>query len=312
MLILSVIFTTWFSCFSIFSRSIKRVFDSILLDSGSVPIETLTNDFHRSNISYYDFIILLFNRHGHDLLFSCLSLFAIMVILWSISTHKRKISNEKIGFSILFLGFSLFFVSTLFGSFMSTGSEIRIFCWALMASAILNGIFYYDLLSTLKSNPKKIVSLFLIITLISSSMLGFFSIYYSPHTKNANLQTTEKAFDGMKWFYEYKVDYDIEYIDQLPIRAPSFIYGHTLAPLEKTRNLVVVERNFGYTSSMKETMHNDGKLSYLVISDRNKAVYQELWEGEGLLKSTDFTTLSNDCLSNKIYINGGLELWYRL
>ena len=305
-----IIFTSffvWFSSFVIYSRSVMQAYRWFALEAGTPSIGTLADNFYRSNFTYFDLMELIIYRHGHTIFFSILSIIALIIISRKI-LKKSDFRLDEIFFTLLFFGFSLFFTLTIISDFISTGSQIRIFCWALMASTIINGIIFHEQISKLKHNKiKTICVIFLTIILISSSIIGIFSVYLSPHTKDPNLQTTQMAWNGMEWFFKFKNMDDTFYIDQLPWRAPAYIYGHDTVKPKTVGNFRVVPPHFGYDNNSAKI-----KGGYFIISDRNRAVYTELWPTQGIITSTDFGKLSVDNNLTKIYHNNGLEVWRHL
>ena len=307
-LIVFIIFFMWFSYFAIFESTVRQAYEWFIYGHGTPPIETMSEQLQRANFGFYDFIDLLIKTYGHDVLFVLLSLIAVFIILRKVFSSKSSLKVEEILFSLVFSAFSLFYISTLVGSFISTGRSLRIFCWALMASTILNGIVFHEQISRLRDKKFKACVGILTIIIILSAIIGIFSVYHSPHIKQANLQVTKMDWNGMEWFFNYKNPDTTIYINQLPYRASHAIFGFD-APKPETRGAFSLAiPHFGYNGN--ETLaHSYNSDVYLVITGRDKAFYTKLWPKLGRFILNDFDRVDLDSAVNKIYFNGELEIW---
>lgn len=310
-IILGVTFVSWFSYFSIFRHSIEKAFDAFFLGvSGDVALLEVSEKLNKANYSQFDALDLAFKSNGQEIIFSLLSLTSIIYIIYIFICRREKISLEFIYFPLLYVFFSLYFISTLFISFMSTGYQIRIYCWALIFTVVLCGLAIGDLHSRIQSTKiRSYIICFAIIILVISASVGVHNTYLSPIVKKPNLQVSEAAWDGMTWYYYHKCSDPTIYIDQLPGRAPYYLFGHSLTKPANIGSLILAPSCLGYDSYRTLFTAVNETNSYLVITDRNYAVYTTLWPNIGLIRSVDFVNLRSDPTAQLVYINGGLSLW---
>jgi hypothetical protein len=306
-LVVFIIFFMWFSVFAMFRTTITRASEWFVYGHGTPPIDTMAEQLRRSGFTVLDFIDLLIKTYGHGLIFMLLSLIAIFIIL-----RKLRLRNipkvEEIFFSLFFLIFSVFYIQTLIGAFICTGRSLRIYCWPLMASTVLNGIVFHEWISKLRGKRFKICISLLTIIIIIAAIIGVFSVYPSPHMKMGNVQVTEMDFDGMEWFFEHKNSDSTFYFDQLPFRAPHAIFGYA-APKPKTvGRFSLIPPHLGYDDN-KTLAYSFDSDAYIVMSERTKATKTKLWPDIGRCTLSDLNMLSSDPAVDKIYFNGELEIW---
>ena len=306
-LIVFIIFFMWFSTFAIFRTTAARAYGWFVWGYGTPPIDTMAGQLRMAGFTVLDFIDLLIKNYGHGIIFILLSLIAIFIILRNL--RLRNIPKvEEIFFSLFFLIFSVFYIQTLIGAFICTGRSLRIYCWPLIASTVLNGIIFQEWISKLRGKRFKICISLLTIIIIIAAIIGVFSVYPSPHIKRGNLQVTEMNFDGMEWFFAHKNSDSTFYFAQLPFRAPHAIFGKE-APKPKTvGRFYQVPPHLGYDDN-KTLAYSFDSDAYIVISERIKAIKTKLWPDVGRYTLSDLNRLSFDPAVDKIYFNGELEIW---
>jgi len=306
-LVVFIIFFMWFSSFALFRTTVTQAYEWFVYGHGTPPVETMAEQLRMAGFTILDFIDLLIKNYGHDLIFILISLIAILIILRNLRLRNSP-RIEEIFFSLFFLIFSVFYIQTLLGAFICTGRSLRVYCWPLMASTVLNGIVFHEWISKLKGKRFKICISLLTIVIIIAAIIGVFSVYPSPHIKLGNLQITEMNFEGMEWFFEHKNSDMTFYFDQLPFRAVHAIFGHD-APKPKTvGHFSQVPPHLGYEDN-KTLSYSFNYDAYIVISERIKAIKTKLWPDVGRYALSDLNRLSSDPAVSKIYFNGGLETW---
>lgn len=306
-LILSIIFFMWFSTFALFRTTVSRAYEWFVYGHGTPPVETMAEQLQMAGFTVLDFIDLLLKNYGHGLIFVLLSFIAIFIIL-----RKLRLRNsprmEEIFLSLFFLIFSIFYIQSLLGDFICTGRSLRVYCWPLMASTILNGIVFHEWISKLRGKGFKICISLLTIIIIIAAIIGVFSVYCSPHIKVGNLQVTEMDFGGIGWFFEHKNSDGTFYFDQLPYRAPHAIFGCDASKPKTVGYFSQVPPYLGYEDN-KTLSHSFNYDAYIVISERVKAIKTKLWPDVGRYTLSDLNKLNSDPAVSKIYFNGELEIW---
>ena len=306
-LVVFIIFFMWFSAFALFHTTVMQAYEWFVYGHGTPPVETMAEQLRMAGFTILDFIDLLIKNYGHCLIFTLLSLTAIVIILRNLRSRNSP-RIEEIFFSLFFLIFSVFYIQTLLGAFITTGRSLRIYCWSLMVSTVLNGIVFHEWISKLKGKRFKIYISLLAIIIIIAAIIGVFNVYPSPHIKMGNAQVTEMDFDGMQWFFEHKNSDGTFYFDQLPFRAPHAIFGRD-APKPKTvGRFSQIPPHLGYENNETLAYSFDSD-AYIVISERVKAIKTKLWPDVGRYTLSDLNLLSSDPAVSKIYFNGELEIW---
>ena len=307
-LLLFIIFFMWFSTFVIFRTTVRQAYEWFVYGHGTPPIERIAEQLQIAGFTVFDFMDLLLKNYGHSLIFILLSLTAIFIILKKLQ-FRNVPKVEEIFFSLFFLIFSVFYIQILLGAFIHTGRSLRIYCWPLMASTVLNGIVFHEWISKLKDKRFKICIYLLTIIIIIAAVIGVFNVYHSPHIKMANFQATKMDFDGMEWFFEYKNSDRTICFDELPIRAPLAIFGFDM-PKPKTvgRFSQGLSHLPGYDDNKTLAYLFDSDV-YIVVSGRVKRIKAKLWPDIGSHTLNDLNRLSFDSAVSEIYFNGELEIW---
>ncbi|MCK4731337.1 MAG: hypothetical protein KAT65_02665, partial [Methanophagales archaeon] len=121
-------------------------------------------------------------------------------------------------------------------------------------------------------------------------------------------QVTEMDFDGMEWFFEHKNSDSTFYFNQLTFRAPHAIFGHESPKPKTVGRFSQVPLHLGYedNNTLAYSFNFD---AYMVISESVKAVKTKLWPDVGRFTLSDLNKMSFDPAIDKIYFNGGLEIW---
>nr|WP_243688011.1 hypothetical protein [Methanobacterium formicicum] len=142
--------------------------------------------------------------------------------------------------------------------------------------------------------------------------MGIISVYPSHYTLSVNRHTTESSLKGTEWFINNKntnLSYSTWYF------APDRYAGRL--GIEKLRadvtkyNSVPFPAHFGYNvnSTLGESYTKD---TYLLIPDFLKVVYVYTFpeRANEMLTTSDFNRLNEDNSLDKLYSDGGFDLWY--
>lgn len=307
-MIVFIIFFSWFSNFAHFRTTVAQAYEWFVYGFGTSTLEMMREQWQMANFTIPDFMDLFIKNYGHDFLFLSLSLIAIFIILRKVFSARSPLEIGETFFSLLFLLFSLFYVSTVLGAFISLGRSLRVYCWPLVASTVLNGMVFHEWISKLRANRFKMGVCLLTITIIIAAVIGVFSVYPSPHTRQANVQVTKMDWRGMEWFFNYKGDDGTIYFDQLVLRAPDYIYGRDMPKPKSVGSFYPVPPHLGYDKN-ESIAHSFDFNPYLVISKRIRAAKSQLWPDLGRYTLNELNRLNSDPGVSMVYSNGELEIW---
>lgn len=292
-IILFVIFFAWYSTFSLFKASVKDTFSLFTHEEIKTPISEITKGIAEVQYTLFDTIHRIVSNYGQDIIFGLVAAVAILFLLKKYFSRQNMFTSIEIFFSLCFVFLCIFALSTIFSSFLGTGSSLRLFCWPLVAAVLLNGLVYYDWISA-ATKLRKLVGVILIsIAIIISAIIGMFNVYFSPIIDYGDAQVTYSEWQSMEWFYKYKVSYLTIGFDQLPKRYPDAVYGTDSSKPAAVGSFEEIPPRLGYDSnlSLKDTI----KLNYyLVINEREKIVKKELRPNVGVYTIEDLKRVSSD------------------
>jgi hypothetical protein len=281
---------------------------------GIPEVTNMAETFDMSGLSILQLANLIIMTYGPSLILSFISFVAIYTIFRRIFSQRSCLKVYEIFFPLLFLAFCIFYISTLLGDFIVTGSSQRVFCWALMASTVINGLVFHELIISFKNklNVKKsnIMCVGLLAVIIISAILGMFSVYPSPYTMKGNFQVTTMDWAGMTWFFNHKNNDDTIYFSQLPWRVPHYLYGknNLYSERESMGDYIEVPQNLGYNEH--ESLANSiGSDCYIVINDQVRVSKEQLWPYVGRYTIDDLNRMSHDSRVIKVYSNRELDIF---
>lgn len=306
--IIFIIFFMWFINFAMFQATLNQAYDWFVHGYGTPAISILKENYKDSGLAFLELIKLILNTYGHNIIFSVVTLLALLKTAKNIIYKKSTIRREELFLFILFLFFAVFFILTLLGNFIVTGGSQRIFCWALFASIIINGIVSFNYLTGLKDKYFRLILCILFAIIIISAVVGIFSVYPSPHIKSGNLQVTTMDWAGMVWFFNHKTSNDTIYFSQLPYRAPGYLYGFSMLKPETIGQFYPVPSRLGYDKniSLAKTIDLD---SYMIVSESTRIAKENLWPDRGQYILNDLIRIEYDSGIERIYSSRGLDIY---
>ncbi len=311
-LIIFVTWATWFLSFSSFGQKATKIANWIIFQSGNTNIDTVSNLLVKANLSTMQFLNLVLDSYGQQLIYIFLGLLISLIILIKIFYYKNSVNLEKFTFSILFL---IFMGLAIFSFFSYTGVDsFRGLRYVLFVSTVLIGIFSYDFVKNTKLNYKKFGTILIISLLVISSAISIFNVYPSPTTKSVNSQVTQMELTGSNWFLDNRnQSLAIESINYRQLtRFSAAILGQDFKNSGKFgfKNSPV-HFNYTNTSSYGDSLVKD---EYYVDWKVNRIFYPSVYpEYSNLWKFTpqDFDYLdSRDNSVNSIYSNGEFWVYY--
>ncbi len=306
-LLVSVILLGWFSYFALFRMTVQKAFNWFLYGMGTPPIDELGTAIEKASLTFVEASWLIFKTVGSVLIFAGLSTLILILLLRRVF-RRKTVSRGEIGLSWLFVSFALFFVLSLLGSFVMTGPSLRILYWALLFSTLLNGIFIWKLI--VSSNPlkRKVLTGALCMLLVVSIVVGMIGVFPSPATKRVGIQVTESDWDGVNWFLYRKDSHNTHYINQFPYRAPDAVFGPDSPRPDNVGTFIQSSPHFGYTeTSSGISGFQNG--TYLIVMERDKLLYSEIWDEVGSYSTGDFSRLYFDQYVDLTYSNAGFIVW---
>jgi hypothetical protein len=303
--ILIVLFFAWYHRFKMINESISNFFSWFINGGGVSPLAQVVQQGQNSHLNIFQVVHLIINTYGQVILFIILALIAICITGKKVLSKYKAPAIEEIYFSICFVILSLFYLTTLLGNFIVTGQTLRVFCWALFASILLNGIVFYDWISNLK-NHMNFAFIILTILIISSSILGLFSEYNSPSQRTTGDQVTSASMEAMQWFYDNKGPLNTLYSDQIVYRAADYLYGTDSAKPSTLGNFLQVPNYLGYDTHGSIATYFDQN-EYLVFTARDLES-KKLFPNAGVYSWNDYEKLLSDPGADKIYSDGDTEI----
>lgn len=287
--ILFILFFTWFHNFKLF----RTIFIEALQTSNS-PLSTIIEQTGTSGLTTLELVRLFINNYGHDLLMLILSLIAVFIISKKLFSKTTTVKTEEIFLSLIFIAFTLFYISTIVGSFMITGRSIRILCWALVSCVFINGFIFYDFITRLYRYAKIVTICFLTIIILSSTCIGLLSIFPSNAIKTVNFQVTLADMKGMQWFFDHKNSDDTLYFSEFISRAQYYIYGKESSKPEY----------LGRFYSIPQYVDNNVYLINTVYDMAGKLQFPDV----GVYTLDELYNFQTHTGVNRIYFNGNVDV----
>jgi hypothetical protein len=299
--ILFILFFGWFSNFSFFKFVLSQFFSG-----GASPLDDMVQQGATARITLLDFVRLLFNNNGQDLLMLFLALIAAGIVARKFFLKSNAAKNEELFFSYLFLAFSLLYLASILVNFTGTGTDIRILCWSLVACVLLNGIVFYEWIGKLKRGMKNLAVVGLAVVIIAMSSIAIFNVYFSPFIKRTSLQGTMASMSGMQWFIENKGTENTFYFGPLVPRAASYLYGWDSPKPDNLGSFNNIPSHFGYNADKPKP----GELTqvvYLVVN-RSDLEGKKLFPDVGIYTMDELDQLRANPGVNRIYFNGDADI----
>ncbi|MBA7491965.1 hypothetical protein ES702_02513 [subsurface metagenome] len=314
-LILFVWLFTWVSSFYIFEALIRNLHE-IFMGEAVTELDFLAKDMQYAQQYGYSPVAQFFKVYGCGLIYALLTLVSIPIVL-------RRLRVDR-GFTFLNslygpIGGLVFITGLLY--ILNLTSPTRAVPYVIMLSTIFTGFTLYWIIQKAQQLHRyhylpKLGALLVLLILISVFIAGILRFYPSPYTLTANDQVTRTEMIGMKWFFNNKeITTSVTSITITPRRFADFL----MTKEERRRHRPVLIKNaetkppwhFGYTekATLGESYTED---TYLLLNNMDKVIYEEVFPrmAEIRLLPTDFKKLEQDPLVDKLYSNGGLDVWY--
>ena len=306
--VLLVIFFAWFIDFAVFRYNFSVAYQWFFYGQGKPPIETIGELWSKANLTLLDFADLLIRTYGQVLLSAFSSLLAVTMVARGAIKSRASLKLNNVFFSSVFLVLSMFYAYSLLAAFLTTKWEIRIFCWPLVASIVLNGTVFHEWLSALGSKRRKVSAILLTAMTIIAAVIGIFSVYPSPNIKQVNWQVTRADMSGMQWFFTFKTEESTVLLEQLPPRALELIYGFDAPKPSGVGGFTEVPEHLGYDTYPSLSDYFESNV-YVEVSRRVRAMKTDVWPVVGRYTLAELYRLDHDAGVNRIYSNSQLEIY---
>lgn len=285
------------------------------LPEGVSHLTTLTSQINYAQYYGYSVAVQFFKVYGDLLVYILLALIALP-ILWRGIRSRADIRDLASLYgplaAIALLIVALFFTAVYFG-------PTRFLVYIAMICTILGGFTLYKFIDWATSRHGKwiarIVAFFVAVFLVGVSMNSILKAYPSPYTLSPSYQTTQAEIDGMDWFLHNK---DTGMNSSGWYYAPYRYAAFLLTPEEREQRgdflgnvTLQIPFHLGYDKypTMGQSFEED---THVVLRELNRRVYVDVFPRMADLRllPSDFAKMENDPSLDKLYDNGGLEIWY--
>lgn len=314
-LIILIIFSIWSSYLLLIVRIIRPFFLEIFgLEDIRTEFDKNYNLVSSVDIDYFYLIRLIFQVYGQYIILTCISLICVFYLIWLYRTNKIQMKFSYFFSAITFSFFFICSVALLF--FNGSFGFLRVFSYAMFFSIILISLIIpiIGLFSNfLTTDFVKIKIIVLFLVLVTLTVFSFFNLFYSPITKNPNLQVSRGDFIGASTFFHYR-DESLNILE-LGLSQDRFydaIYGK-----ESSRNNVFYSNDLAppdhlYFSNSNAIQGHSTRSKYLLINTLGRNFYPEIYpefKYRWRYSYSDFKRLNDESKSNFIYNNGDLSIF---
>lgn len=306
---------SWISSFYVWDSTIRNV-HTLMVEGGPTHLQALTALVSTAERYGYSVSTQVFKTLSGFFVYFILTLICLP-ILW-----KEGYSNKEINNLFLLYGpLAVLSLIIILLHYLNIGfGPTRLLMYVTMTCTIFTGFILYWLIKKIRQIDKVHLSKFaialIIILLVGISMNGMLTLYPSRYTLCISYQTTQTEVEGMNWLFHNR-DYDIKMtgISITPYRLANLL----LTPEEQREQKVpwrlpeelTVPFHFGYDNhtSLSASYEKD---VYLELMQRDKTIYVDTFPEMAEIRwyPSDFESLEDDVNLDKIYLNGGFDLWY--
>ena len=315
LMILLVWGISWISSFYVWDLTIRNI-HTLMVEGGPSHLQKLTELITYAEGYGYSVIEQIFKVMWGSFVYIILTLICLPILWKETRTNKETNNLFPLYGPLLILGlFSvmLYFLNVGFG-------PLRILVYIVMICTIFTGFILYRIIEKIRENNKasfhKFALVLLITLIVSVSISGMLKLYPSPYILSISWQTTQTEVEGMNWLFHNK-DLNIK-ISGISIAQHRFA-DLLLTPEEKREQKIPrrlpeelrVPFHFGYDnhSSLSASYEKD---VYLGLTQRDESIYIDVFPEIAELRwyPSDFEKLEHDRGVDKLYSNGGFDVWY--
>lgn len=301
LLILVVTFTVWFTSYAIFQRSFKRVYDSLMHDLGTTPLDSYQSSIFSTTMTTFQLLKEIFLSYGHEIIFILIAFFAVVLII----KNRRKLQNNsnsrffRIFFPLNFFVFLFMSALILTGSFGLNNPQ-RELIYALFFSVLINGFVLYDWVY--KNDSKKYMKIILLTALLSvCALTGIYSTYSSLAMGSTNFQVSESEFVGSNLLFGSTNSSAYYYSFNDAFRYSEVVNGIDESMNKRYRYFKLPPKHFNFNDTPS------GR--YLVLNEYVTQRYSIFFQNHPSYSKGDFENLQNNPRLFQFYDNGDLRVW---
>jgi hypothetical protein len=317
--ILLIIWLTWFMSFRLFGATTRRLVETFVEGlSGAHSLGGYVDSAQKARLSWREVVSLIGYTYGPMLLYLGLAAIAVIQSLRQSLRRGRPVPAHLLALSLFVLGFSALSGLSLFRD-MVTAQPVRYASYAVaMVPPLTGGVFARSLLGLETTNvQKRLLKFALLLTILTTSVLGVLNTYPSELTGQPNHQFSFAQQTGVAFLVD-KVDYTN--IAEEEVYTP-FSGTATLSSVFNAYELAEMRRespfwrpqlapaHFGYgPDELGIEFEGPG---YLWVTAHERAYYTEVWPEGGRFTPADFQRLESDSNWAQIYSSGGMTIWRR-
>lgn len=313
-LLLFVWAITWISSFYVWDAMIINL-HTLLTGGGATHITALADNILYATKHGYSVAAQFFKVYGSTLLYITLTLVAVPMLAkrFKASEHLKRLISLYAPLAAIALATIIFYMANLaFG-------PSRLLLYIMVMSSLFVGFVLYELMdwSALRGGPLAKIAPFLVaVLLLLVSATDGLRLYPSPYTLQPSYHNTRAEIEGMDWFLHNK--------DTAVGTAGWYLGLHRFAdflldPEERRqrykdvgpRSVTSLPWHLGYEeySTIGESYEKD---VYVVFSQMSRRVYVDVYPEMAELRilPSDFAKMDNDPTVDKLYENGGFDVWY--
>lgn len=299
---------TWISSFYIWDMMVRNV-KFVITEGGETWAKQLGDQMLLASQYGYSVTEQFFKAYYEPLVYGVIALASLPILLRKLpkDMNLQKLLSLYGPLAAYTLATVLFFVLNIgFGP----GRMIR---YALIVCIPSVGFLVYEILQRAQNTsgrnllPKVLFSL-VIIVLILIPMNGVLKAYPSPYRLIPNDQPTLSEPDGFEWLGNYG---DVTLglttltlpVDRLATLLP--------APGWTSKHISLIPWHFNYTErNLLGESYNENW--YMLLNRQDRLQYTQLFPEIAKYRfyPGDFARLESDHSLDKIYLNGGIDIWY--
>ncbi len=313
---------TWMSSFYVWDRAVRSIY-IVLTEGGPTQLDAMTATIYYATEFGYSVWEQFFKVWGGPLIYVVLTLVSLPLVWWKM---PREANLRNLG--SLYAPVTAFtLLVAILVMFSLPGGAFRYIVYALILSTFFVGFVLYEMVRYSRQMAQffKFCLLFgVFIIIVSAFIVGMLIIYPSPYVLGRDDQLTQSHVEGVDWFisnrdtsiavtgYTVHPGRLVQQLRPLPEQQRPANQGqYKPLPTSFVAAGTQMPYHFGYdTHSMLGESYSDAR--YMILSPADRLLHTEVFPrmAEFRFYPADFEKLEHDTSLDKLYINGGLDIWY--
>jgi hypothetical protein len=303
----------WLNPFSGISSKMGAVLAALFDTSETSMVSHYGDLLEQASLPISQVIDLFLNQYGYLALYLAASLIALFFVLRSYLKHEA--GKFEFYYAFQFVAASAFTLIMVFGYFIEF-EPLRIARYIIVVVPVLCGLAFYQRFRSMSAGTgRKALAAFMILLIVSASILAIQGLFFSPKIVKANAQLTAMEADGTGWYLgstEGRIP--LLATDLKLVRYEAYYYGFDTPGYRGRPQLdTYIPSHFGYDTNTTFARSMNNRTAYMITTEANRLgalvfpetvrplVHQYLAE--------DFIRLSHDPSVTKSYTNGECEVW---